>query len=345
MAVTKTATEAGASHSSDQQRIISYAEAGVEALREEMRRNANIIYMGQGIGPRGGNFQQSRGLWSEFGEQRVRDTPIAERGQTGLGIGAALAGSHPVVDIVFLDFVLEAIAEIIQQASTIHYISNGTIKVPVVVRAAGGGVRSTGPHHSHTFYSFFMHIPGLKVALPSTPFDVKGLLKTSLRDENPVIFIEHKGLYNSTGHVPEEEYLLPFGQAVVRRKGEHVTLVALSLMVQKAMQAAERLEKEGISVEVIDPRTLAPFDKETILKSVAKTGRLVILDEAYAACGVSAEIAAIVASEGLYELDAPVHRICTLPAPHAFSPSLDNYLVPSVDRIVREIIGLFGKKL
>ena len=345
MAVTKTATEAGGGQSSDAQRIISYAEAGVEALREEMRRNANIIYMGQGIGPRGGNFQQSRGLWSEFGEQRVRDTPIAERGQTGLGIGAALAGSHPVVDIVFLDFVLEAICEIIQQASTIHYISNGTIKVPVVVRAAGGGVRSTGPHHSHTFYSFFMHIPGLKVALPSTPFDVKGLLKTSLRDENPVIFIEHKGLYNSTGHVPEQEYLLPFGQAVVRRTGEHVTLVALSLMVQKALQAAELLEKEGISVEVIDPRTLAPFDKETILKSVAKTGRLVILDEAYAACGVSAEIAAIVASEALYELDAPVHRICCLPAPHAFSPSLDNYLVPSVDRIVREVSGLFGKKL
>jgi pyruvate/2-oxoglutarate/acetoin dehydrogenase E1 component len=345
MAVMKTATEEEAHHASGNQRIISYAEAGVEALREEMRRNSNIFYIGQGIGPRGGNFQQSRGLWKEFGELRVRDTPIAERGQTGLGIGAALAGSHPVVDIVFLDFVLEAICEIIQQASTIHYISNGTIKVPVVVRAAGGGVRSTGPHHSHTFYSFFMHIPGLKVALPSTPYDVKGLLKTTLRDENPVIFIEHKGLYNTTGHVPEEEYLIPFGKAVVRRPGEHVTLVALSLMVQKALQAAARLEKEGISVEVIDPRTLSPFDKETILTSVAKTGRLVVLDEAYAACGVSAEIAAIVAGEALYELDAPVHRICCLPAPHAFSPSLDNYLIPSVDRIVSEVAGLFGKKL
>jgi pyruvate/2-oxoglutarate/acetoin dehydrogenase E1 component len=185
----------------------------------------------------------------------------------------------------------------------------------------------------------------LKVALPSTPYDVKGLLKTSLRDQNPVIFVEHKGLYNTTGHVPQEEYLIPFGKATVRRAGEHVTLVALSLMVQKAMQAAARLEKEGISVEVIDPRTLAPFDKDTILTSVAKTGRLVILDEAYAACGVSAEIAAIVASEGLYELDEPVRRICCLPAPHAFSPSLDNYLVPSVDRIVTEIAGLFGKKI
>jgi pyruvate/2-oxoglutarate/acetoin dehydrogenase E1 component len=345
MAVTKSATDDDVSQTSGKQRIISYAEAGVEALREEMRLNSNILYMGQGIGPRGGNFQQSRGLWKEFGEQRVRDTPIAERGQTGLGIGAALAGSHPVVDIVFLDFVLEAICEIIQQASTIHYISNGAFKVPVVVRAAGGGVRSTGPHHSHTFYSFFMHIPGLKVALPSTPYDVKGLLKTTLRDENPVIFIEHKGLYNTTGHVPEEEYLLPFGQAVVRRPGEHVTLVALSLMVNKALQAAARLEQAGISVEVIDPRTLAPFDKETILTSVAKTGRLVILDEAYASCGVSAQIAAIVAGEALYDLDAPIHRICCLPAPHAFSPSLDNYLIPSVERVVSEVASLLGKKL
>jgi pyruvate/2-oxoglutarate/acetoin dehydrogenase E1 component len=195
MAVTKTESSE-AKKTPQGPRVISYAEAGVEALREEMRTNSSIVYMGQGIGPRGGNFQQSRGLFGEFGADRVRDTPIAERGQTGLGIGAALTGTHPVVDIVFLDFVLEAICEIIQQASTIHYISDGAFKVPVVVRAAGGGVRSTGPHHSHTFYSFFMHIPGLKVALPSTPYDVKGLMKTALRDENPVIFIEHKGLYS-----------------------------------------------------------------------------------------------------------------------------------------------------
>jgi pyruvate/2-oxoglutarate/acetoin dehydrogenase E1 component len=345
MGDTKISSLADSEQAPANQRVISYAEAGVEALREEMRRDSSIFYLGQGIGVRGGNFQQSRGLWAEFGDERVRDTPIAERGQTGLGVGAALAGTHPVVDIVFLDFVLEAIAEIIQQASTIHYISNGTFKVPLVIRAAGGGVRSTGPHHSHTFYSFFMHIPGLKVALPSTPYDVKGLMKTTLRDENPVIFIEHKGLYNFTGHVPEEEYLIPFGQAAVRRKGEQVTMVALSLMAHKAMEAATKLEAEGISVEVIDPRTLAPFDKDTILTSVAKTGRLVILDEAYASCGVSAEIAAIVASEGLYDLDAPIHRICALPAPHAFSPSLDSYLIPSVDRAVREVGALFGKDL
>jgi len=213
------------------------------------------------------------------------------------------------------------------------------------VRAAGGGIRSTGPHHSHTFYSFFMHIPGLKVALPSTPYDVKGLMKTTLRDDNPVIFIEHKALYNMKGHVPEEEYSIPFGQAAVRKTGDQITLVAMSQMVHRVMQAATRLEQEGISVEIIDPRTLVPFDKETILTSVAKTGHLVIVDEAYASCGVSAEIAAIVASEALYELDAPILRICTLPAPHAFSPSLDNYLVPSVERIVREVASLVGKKL
>jgi pyruvate dehydrogenase E1 component beta subunit len=345
MSGVKIASQAETGQPADTQRLITYADAGVEAVREEMRRDPSIFYMGQGIGPRGGNFQQSRGLWAEFGEERVRDTPIAERGQTGLGIGAALAGSRPIVDIVFLDFVLEAICEIIQQASTIHYISDGKFKVPVVVRAAGGGIRSTGPHHSHTFYSFFMHIPGLKVALPSTPYDVKGLLKSTLRDDNPVIFIEHKALYNIKGHVPEEEYLIPFGQAVVRHSGEQVTVVAMSQMVHRAMQAAARLEQEGISVEVIDPRTLVPFDKQTILSSVAKTGHLVIVDEAYASCGVSAEIAAIVAGEALYELDAPIVRICTLPAPHAFSPSLDNYLVPSVDRIVSEVAALVGKKL
>ena len=344
MADAKTVSQSEAKLPPDDQRLISFVEAGVEALREEMRRNADIFYVGQGIGPRGGNFQQSRGLWAEFGEERVRDTPIAERGQVGLGVGAALAGSHPVVDIVFLDFVLEGIFEVIQQASTIHYVSNGKFKVPLVVRAAGGGVRSAGPHHSHTFYSFFMHIPGLKVALPATPFDVKGLLKTALRDDNPVIFIEHKNLYGNKGHVPKEEYLIPFGQADIKRPGDDVTLVALSQMVHRSLQAAALLEKQGISVEVIDPRTLVPFDKETILRSVAKTGRLAIVDEAYAACGVSAEIGAIVASDALYDLEAPVLRICALPAPHAFSPSLDNYLIPSVDRIVSEVALLVRDK-
>lgn len=325
---------------SPSERLISYAEAGVEGVREEMRRDESIFYIGQGVGPRGGNFQQSRGLWAEFGKDRVRDTPIAERGQVGLGIGAALVGSHPIVDIVFFDFVLEAIGEIIQQASTIHYISNGQFKVPLLVRAAAGGVRSTGPHHSHTFYSFFAHIPGLKVALPSTPYDVKGLIKTSLRDENPVMFVEHKGLYNKRGAVPSEEYLVPFGEAAIRRPGKTVTLVALSLMVDRALEAAEELAKKDISVEVIDPRTLVPLDKSTILDSVARTGRLAIVDEAYPGCGFAAELSAVVAEEAVDELDAPVRRICARPAPHAFSPSLNNYLLPSVERIVREVADI-----
>ena len=327
------------------QRLITYAQAGVEGVAEEMRRNPAIFYIGQGVGPRGGNFQQSRGLWEEFGAARVRDTPIAERAQTGMGVGAALAGSHPIVDIVFLDFTLEAMGEIVQQASTIHYISNGKFKVPLLIRAAGGGIRSTGPHHSHTFWSFFAHIPGLKVAVPSTPYDVKGLIKSALRDENPVIFIEHKGLYNTRGHVPEAEYLIPFGQARVVRPGKDVTVVCLGRMVQRTMEAAEQLQAHDIRIEVIDLRTIAPLDTQSILSSLSKTGRLAIVDEAYATCGMAAEIAAVAATEALYELDAPVLRICTLPAPHTFSPSVDAYLVPSVGRIVRDIAKMMGKQV
>lgn len=345
MPQTNVVSASSAASSIADQRVITYAQAGVEGVREEMRRNPDIFYIGQGIGPRGGNFQQSRGLWQEFGQARVRDTPIAERAQTGFGVGAALAGSHPIIDIVFMDFTLEAMGEIVQQASTIHYISNGRFKVPMMVRAAGGGVRSTGPHHSHTFWSFFAHIPGLKVAVPSTPYDVKGLIKTALRDENPVIFIEHKGLYGSKGHVPEEEYLIPFGKANVIRSGEDVTVVTLGKMVQRSLDAAEELQRNGISAEVVDLRTLVPLDKETILNSIAKTGRLVVVDEAYASCGISAEVAAIVAFEGIDQLDAPVLRICTLPTPHSFSPSTDSYLVPSVERIVAEVSALMEKKI
>lgn len=328
---------------SPSQRLISYAEAGIEALREEMRRDSSIFYIGQGIGPRGGNFQQTRGLWTEFGDERVRDTPIAELAQTAIGFGAAIAGSRPIIDIVFFDFIMEASGQLVQQASTVHYISDGKFKVPLVVRAAMGNVRSSGPHHSHTIFSWFMHIPGLKLALPSTPYDVKGLLKTAIRDDNPVVFIEHKSLYGTKGHVPTEEYTIPFGEASVRRPGTDITLVAISAMVHKAMDAAELLASKGISAEVIDPRTVAPLDKSTILDSIRKTGRLAIIDEAYAKCGFAAEIAALAAEEALDFLDAPVLRICSLPAPHGFSPSLVGAVLPSPDRIVREIEGLFAR--
>jgi pyruvate/2-oxoglutarate/acetoin dehydrogenase E1 component len=330
-------TETGLSPAGPKERTISYVEAGVEALREEMRRDPTIFYIGQGIGPRGGNWQQTRGLCAEFGEDRLRDTPISEVGQTGIGIGAALAGSRPIVDIVFLDFMLETCGMLIQQASTIHYISNGKFKVPLVMRGAMGGVRSSGPHHSHSVYSFFVHIPGLEVVVPATPYDTKGLLKTAIRNDNPVLFLEHKALYGTKGPVPQEEYTIPFGKAAIRRSGEDVTLVAVSLMVLRSLEAAEVLGQQGIAVEVIDPRTVAPLDREAILGSVAKTGRLAIVDEAYAGCGFSAEVAALVAEEALDELDSPVRRICALRAPHAFSPSLDMYLQPTTERIVKAI--------
>lgn len=335
--------EAKPNQAESKERTISYVEAGVEALREEMQRDPTIFYLGQGIGIRGGNWQQTRGLFAEFGEDRLRDTPISEVGQMGVGIGAAMAGSRPIVDIVFLDFMLETLGFLVQQASTTHYISNGKIKVPLLVRGAMGGVRSSGPHHSHSFYNFFVHIPGLEVVVPSTPYDVKGLLKTALRNDNPVLFLEHKALYGTKGAVPREEYFIPFGKAVVRRPGNDVTLVAVSLMVSRALEAAEALASNGISVEVIDPRTVAPLDREAILSSVAKTGRLAIVDEAYAACGFSAEVAALVAEEALDDLDAPVRRICALPAPHAFSPSLDTYLQPTPEKIVSAITKMMQR--
>jgi pyruvate dehydrogenase E1 component beta subunit len=232
---------------------------------------------------------------------------------------------------------------LIQQASTTHYVSNGKIKVPMVVRGAMGGVRSSGPHLSHSCYQFFAHIPGLEVVVPATPYDVKGLFKTAIRNDNPVLFLEHKALYGSKGVVPREEYTIPFGKAAVRRSGKDVTLVAVALMVSRALAAAEVLAQNGISVEVIDPRTVAPLDREAILSSVAKTGRLAIVDEAYANCGFSAEVAAMVAEEALDELDAPVRRVCALPAPHAFSPSLETYLQPTTERIVAEITRMMQR--
>src|SRR5229473_3337089 len=207
-------------------REISYVDAGVEALREEMIRDETLIYLGQGIGPRGGNFRQTKGLWKEFGDHRLRDTGISELGATGLAIGAAMAGSRAIVDEVFLDFILEAMTQVIQQAANVHYLSNGKIKVPLVIRGAMGSVRSAGAHHAHSFYAWFASTPGLKIAVPSTPYDVKGLMKTAIRDDSPVLFIEHKGLYNTKGPVPAEEYLIPFGQAHISRAGNDVSIVA-----------------------------------------------------------------------------------------------------------------------
>src|SRR3954447_5934817 len=239
----------------------TYVEAGVEALREEMARDETVFYIGQGIGPRGGNFAQTRGLWKEFGDHRLRDTGICELGATGIAIGAAMAGSRSIVDEVFLDFILEAMTQVIQQAANVHYSSNGKIKVPVVIRGAMGAVRNAGSHHSHAFYAWFAQTPGLKVVVPSTPYDVKGLLKTAIRDDGPVLFIEHKALYNTKGEIPTEEYTIPFGQARIRREGTDLTLIAVGKMVQLAVDAADILQQQGIFAEVIDPRTIVPLDR------------------------------------------------------------------------------------
>jgi pyruvate/2-oxoglutarate/acetoin dehydrogenase E1 component len=318
-------------------REIRYVDAGVEALHEEMRRDETIIYIGQGIGPRGGNFRQTRGLWDEFGDERVRDTGICELGATGVGIGAAMAGSRAIVDEVFLDFALQAMTQIIQQAATTSYLSNGKIKVPIVIRGAMGALRNAGPHHSHAFYSWFASTPGLKVVLPATPYDVKGLLKTALQEKGPVIFIEHKSLYNTKGPAPEGEYQIPFGEGRVCREGEDVTLVATSLMVIQAIQAASTLEKEGISVEVVDPRTIVPLDVKTIVESGRKTGRLVAVDEAPSMCSFAGEILALACEHCFHDLKMPPRRLCSLPVPNPFSPPLESAMIPSADRIVSEI--------
>jgi pyruvate/2-oxoglutarate/acetoin dehydrogenase E1 component len=309
----------------------------VEALREEMQRDDTLVYIGQGIGPRGGNFRQTRGLWKEFGDNRLRDTGICELGATGVAIGAAMAGSRAIVDEVFLDFALEAMTQIIQQAANICYSSNGKISAPVLVRCPMGAVRNAGPHHSHTFYSWFASIPGLKVVVPATAYDVKGLLKSSLRENGPVIFIEHKGLYNTKGSIPDREYLVPLGEARIPREGKDITLVAVSKMVNIALEAATALEQEGISAEVIDPRTIVPLDRKRIADSIRKTGRLAVIDEAPAMCGFSGEILAL-ADEACFDaLDVPPFRICSLPVPHPFSPSLEHEMIPDVERVVAEV--------
>jgi len=323
-------------------REITFTEAAREGLAEEMRRDPTIIVLGEGIGPRGGNFQTTLGLFALYGEERLRDTPISEAGFTGLCIGAALTGLRPIVDIMFADFGLDALGMLINQAAKLRYLSDGRLKVPLVFRGCMGGGNSSAAHHSGCYYPFFMHIPGFKVVIPATPYDAKGLLKAAIRDDDPVVFLEHRFLLNTKGPVPEEEYLIPFGQAKVAREGKDATVVAISLMVHKTLEAAERLAGEGISVEVIDPRTLAPLDMETILKSVQKTGRLLIVEEDYGPCGAGAEIAAQVAGQALDYLDAPVRRVNLGFATMPFSPTLEKALLPNVDTITQAVRDLLA---
>jgi 2-oxoisovalerate dehydrogenase E1 component len=315
-------------------RELTYVEAAREGLTEEMERDPSIFVVGEGIGARGGNFNTTLGLFERFGPERLRDTPIAERGFTTMCTGAAMTGARPVVDAMFMDFLLEATGDLIHQTSMLRWMSGGRLKVPIVLRGCIGVLGAAAAHHSGSFFPFFVHIPGFVVALPSTPADAKGLLKSALRADDPVFFLEHRGLLNTKGPVPEEEYLVPFGQARVLREGQDVTIVALSIMAKRALEACELLEKEGVSAEVIDPRTLVPLDMATIVQSVRKTGRLLIADEDYAPCGMGAEIAAQVMAQTFDYLDAPIQRLngAFVPAPSSMA------LVPAASLSVQDVV-------
>jgi pyruvate/2-oxoglutarate/acetoin dehydrogenase E1 component len=319
-------------------RKITYRESLREALREEMRRNPNVLLLGEDIGRYwGGAFKVTDGLAQEFGDERVRDTPISESAIVGTAVGAAITGMRPVAEIMFGDLTALAMDQIANQAAKIRYMFGGQASCPLVVRTPFGAGVNIASHHSQSLEAWFMHVPGLYVAVPSTPYDAKGLLKTAIRGSNPVFFCEHKLLYPVEGEVPEQEYLLPFGKADVKRKGADVTLVATSYMVHKALNAAATLEKEGTDVEVVDPRTLTPLDKATITSSVKKTGRIVIVTEDCRTGGVSAEIAAIVAENTLDYLDAPIKRVTAPDTPIPFSPPLEQFIIPNEQSIIKAV--------
>lgn len=321
-------------------REITYMEAAREGLAEEMKRDPTVFVVGEGIGARGGNYNTTTGLYDIYGPERLRDTPITERGFTTLCTGAALAGARPVVDFMIFDFILDAMGDLVNQMSRMQWLSGGRLKMPIVLRGCCGVFSSAGAHHSGTFYPFFMHVPGFRVVAPATPRDGKGLLKTAIRSDDPVFFLEHRAIISMKGPVPEEEYLIPFGKAQVVREGSDVTVVAFAWMVHKALEAAAVLEAEGISAEVVDLRSLAPLDMETVRTSVAKTGRLLVVDEDYSPCGVGAEIAAQVADASFGDLDAPVRWSNGAFVPAPYSPALEKAVLVHTDAIVAAVRDL-----
>ncbi len=315
-------------------RELTFAEAIREALAEEMRRDARVFIVGEDVAEAGTPFKVLSGLVEEFGTDHVIDTPISEPGFTGLGVGAAMTGLHPIVDIMFGDFLTLAMDQIVNQAAKVHYMSGGKLKVPIVFRTTLGATRRSAAQHSQSLHAWMSHIPGLKVVVPSTPYDAKGLLKTAIRDDNPVVFFEDKMMYKLKGPVPEAEYTIPFGQADVKRTGEDITLVATSSMVQVALGAAEKLSQIGIRAEVVDPRTTKPLDRQTLIDSVKKTSRAIVIDEGYESYGVTAEIAAVIADGAFYYLDAPVKRLGAMDVPIPFSPALEDLTVPTEDSVL-----------
>jgi len=323
-------------------REITLSRAVNEAIAEEMRRDPSIFLLGEDVAEAGTPFKVLSGLVEEFGPERVIDTPISEAGFTGIAVGAAMTGLRPVVDIMFGDFLTLAMDQIANQAAKVHYMSGGKLTVPMVVRTTMGATRRSAAQHSQSLHAWVSHVPGLRVVLPSTPYDAKGLLKTAIRDENPVVFFEDKMMYSLKGEVPDDEYTIPFGEADIKRSGEDITVVATSSMVQVALRAAELLEAEGISAEVVDPRTTVPLDTSTILASVRKTSRAIVVDEGYRQYGVTAEIAAVIAEGAFDHLDAPVRRLGAMDVPVPFSPVLEDLTVPTAEQVAsaaRELCG------
>ena len=340
-------------------RWLTLQEAVREALEEEMRRDDRIFLIGEDIGLYGGVYGCTKGLMQKFGRERVRDTPISEGAIVGAAIGAAATGLRPVAEVMYVDWIAAggAMEQIVNQLAKLPYIGAGQIKLPIVIRVACGSrypAVSNGPHHNQSFEAWFMHIPGIWIAVPSTPYDAKGLLKYAIRSDNPVIFFEHKLLYYArhkliqklyptmVSYVPEEEYLIPFGKADIKLEGEDVTVIATMAMVHKVLKAANELKKEGISVELVDPRTLVPLDKETIIKSVKKTGRAVVVSEDWKTAGVTAEIAAMIMEEAFDYLDAPVKRVATREVPLAYSHILEGAALPSEEDIIKAVKEVVG---
>ncbi len=306
-----------------------------------MRHDPHILYFGEGTGERGGTFAHTKGLWQEFGGARMVDTPISEQGFTGAAIGASATGTRTIADLMFADFIFEAAGQIVLQAAKLHYMSNGQMNAPVVVRVGSGALRSAGPHHSGCYHPMWAHVPGLIVCMPSTPADAKGLMKTALRASNPVIMLETKALFASKGEVPAGEHFVPFGVAAVVRPGSDITIVSAGQLLHRTLEAAESLAAEGIECEVIDLRTLIPLDVKTIAESVATTHRLLVVDEGYAMCGVGAEIAQAMNELVYDQLDGPIGRLHTDPLTHPFAPALERAMLVDASRIIaaaREVI-------
>ncbi len=314
-------------------RELTIAQAVNEAFAEELRRDERVFVIGEDVAEAGTPFKVLSGLVEEFGPERIVDSPISEAGITGLGVGAAMTGLRPVVDIMFGDFLTLVMDQLANQAAKTHYMSGGKLSVPLVLRTTLGATRRSAAQHSQSLQAWVAHVPGLKVVLPSTPYDAKGLLKSAIRDDNPVVFIEDKLDWRITGRVPEGEYTLPLGVADVKRVGEDVTLVGTSSMVRVCLEAAELLAADGISAEVVDPRTLVPLDEDALVRSAEKTGRAIVVDEGHRRFGVTAELASVIAERAFYHLDAPVRRLGALDVPVPFSPPLEDETVPTPERV------------